>query len=175
MHGLAGSTFKLLITNRVVKAAARFLSFKWLTMRRFMAQIIVLTLSLCLIVVVLPRPGHASILAPGEASADQAALGQASNTANSSGEESASLRDGWRRAFAHSDTTGYEFPEEDEVRTTAGLVKDVVIWTAIAVFVAFFIVNVFLKGDDPEQDDDDGGKVIPPFSINPAPAAPPPS
>lgn len=48
-------------------------------------------------------------------------------------------------AFAYADTTEYEFPDEEEEERN--IVKEVIIWTTVAGFVAFFLIEVFLEGD----------------------------
>ena len=122
-------------------------------------QIVVIAVATGMIVVALPRPtAHATTIARGSSSSQ----GAAKRTQAPSYSSETSLRDGWQRAFAHSDTTGYEFPDEVEERTTWSLVKDVVLWLAVAGFVAFFIVQVFLTGDDDAPPEDEGGKEIPP-------------
>ncbi len=63
-------------------------------------------------------------------------------------------------AFAYADTTEYQFPDEEE--KPRNVVKDVIIWTAVAGFLAFFLIEVFLEGDT---------DVVPP---PPAPKPPPP-
>ena len=84
----------------------------------------------------------------------------------------ASMPGGIRHAYAFGDTTDdYEFPEEEESKHVW---RDVALWVIVAGFVAFFIVKVFLEGDEDESNTDDGGKDIPPTSfIAPQPAPPP--
>jgi hypothetical protein len=48
-------------------------------------------------------------------------------------------------AFAYADTTEYEFPEEEDEKRN--VVKDVILWTAVMGFVAYFVIEVFIKGD----------------------------
>ncbi len=48
-------------------------------------------------------------------------------------------------AFAYADTTEYEFPEEEEEKRN--VVKEVFLWTVVAGFVAFFFIEVFIRGD----------------------------
>lgn len=62
---------------------------------------------------------------------------------------------------AHGDTVGYEFPEDEE--KPRNVVKDVIVWTAIAGFVAFFVIKVFLEGDTDTPEPPSGGKDAPPF------------
>jgi hypothetical protein len=132
-----------------------------------------LSVALCLVFVAWPRPNRAAELPPGEPSAGSAAGsirdGRTSQAAR------LSLREGWRRGFAEADTTGYVFPEDEPERTTAQLVKDIVLWTAVAGFVAFFIIKVFLEGDEPEPPDENPGKPPPIFSTTPATAPRPAS
>ncbi len=63
-------------------------------------------------------------------------------------------------AFAYADTTEYEFPDEEEKKRN--VVKDVIIWTAVAGFVAFFVIEVFLEGDTSVEDPQPTPKPPPP-------------
>jgi hypothetical protein len=49
-------------------------------------------------------------------------------------------------AFAFSDTTEFDFPDEDR----SHLARDITIFVIVSAFVAFFIVKVFIE-DDPEE------------------------
>jgi hypothetical protein len=76
----------------------------------------------------------------------------------------------WNGSYAAFDTTGYDFPEEEEEKRN--IVKEVAIWVGVAAFVAFFVIKVFLEGDtDETPTDDGGGKDVPP--IVPAPGTAP--
>lgn len=66
-----------------------------------------------------------------------------------------------RLAFA--DTTDYEFPEDEEEERN--VVKDAILWTAVAGVVAFFVIKVFLQGDTD----------VPPPPPNRKPPPPPPT
>ncbi len=135
-------------------------------------QMTVWAVTVGLVTLTLPRPSAgAGSVAPGAPTASGAAVAQFLEPV--SGIRSANLRDGWRRAFAYSDTTGYEFPEDEVERTTKDLVKDVVLWTVVAGFMAFFIIKVFIEGDDPDPPDDPNSKPPPGFTISPVPAASP--
>jgi hypothetical protein len=65
-------------------------------------------------------------------------------------------------AYAFSDTTDYEFPEEEEEK---GVWKDVALWVVVAGFVAFFVIKVFLEEEKDEPPKEEGGKEIPPTSL----------
>ena len=76
-------------------------------------------------------------------------------------------------AFAFGDTTDYEFPEEEEAK---GVWRDVALWLVVAGVVAFFIVKVFLEGDEDEPEEEGGGgKPDPTTVIVPPPAFPSPA
>ncbi len=64
-------------------------------------------------------------------------------------------------AFAYADTTEYEFPDEEEKKRN--VVKDVIIWTTVAGFVAFFFIEVFLEGDTAAEDPPPTRKRPPPL------------
>ncbi|MFQ5511694.1 MAG: hypothetical protein ACE5EO_07585 [Candidatus Krumholzibacteriia bacterium] len=66
-------------------------------------------------------------------------------------------------AFAYADTTEYEFPDEEEEERN--VVKEVILWTAVAGFLSFFVIKVFLQGDTD----------IPPPEPNKKPPPPPPT
>jgi hypothetical protein len=59
------------------------------------------------------------------------------------------------------DSTADDFvlPEEKEKKQ---LVKEIAVWTIAVVFLAFFIVKVFIEEDDEPAEDDGGGKDVPP-------------
>jgi hypothetical protein len=73
---------------------------------------------------------------------------------------------GWKPtlAFLHSsaaaDTTELEFPEEEEEKREH-LIRDIGIFVVVSAFLAYFLVKVFLEGDEEEPPPDDDGKVIP--------------
>ena len=79
------------------------------------------------------------------------------NSALSSWEPSAEFLAG----AALSDTTEVEFPGEGEEKTSKQLVKDITVFVIVSAFVGYFLVKVFLEGDEEETPDDDGGKIIP--------------
>ena len=104
----------------------------------FAKIVVVLTVAVALVVVALPRPKAVAAGLPQGASSPQGAV---SRSRPQPAPKDVTLRDGWRSAFAHSDTTGYEFPDEVEEKSTFDLVKEIVLWAAVAGFVAFFIVK----------------------------------
>jgi len=65
-----------------------------------------------------------------------------------------------RAAFAYADTTEYEFPDEEEKERN--VVKDVIVWSAVAGFLAFFFIKVFLEGDTEVKDEPPVPKPPPP-------------
>jgi hypothetical protein len=74
------------------------------------------------------------------------------------------LRDSIPAALAASappDTTdeGFTLPEE---KSKKQITKEIVMWTLIAAFVAFFIVKVFIEKDDSPADSGSNGKPITP-------------
>jgi hypothetical protein len=61
-------------------------------------------------------------------------------------------------AYTEPDTTEFEFPEEEKKH----LVRDVTIFVIASVFVAYFVIKVFLEGDTEEEDTPgNGGKDVP--------------
>jgi hypothetical protein len=67
------------------------------------------------------------------------------------------LAAGAMRAYARSDTTEFEFPEEDRKH----LVRDVTVFVLVSVFVAYFIVKVFIQEDEEAPAEPPGGKPVP--------------
>jgi hypothetical protein len=64
-------------------------------------------------------------------------------------------------AYDPPDSTddGFVLPEE---KSKKQLTKEIVMWTVIAAFVAFFIVKVFIEKDDDSTDSGSNGKPITP-------------
>ena len=70
---------------------------------------------------------------------------------------------GWVLAFAASDTTEYDFPEEEG--KNKHLIRDIAIWVIVAGMVGFFIIEVFIRGDtDDESTEKPPGKPLPTVS-----------
>lgn len=70
---------------------------------------------------------------------------------------------------AAADTTELEFPEEED-ESHKHLVRDVGIFIVVSAFLAYFLVKVFLEGEEEEPPPEDNGKQIPgSASVNPAP------
>ena len=55
--------------------------------------------------------------------------------------------------------TGFTLPEE---KSKKQITKEIVMWTLIAAFVAFFIVKVFIEKDNSSSNSGSNGKPIPP-------------
>lgn len=104
-----------------------------------------------------PSYGGSGDFPVGEASADRAAAVDLSSEVFAE-----RVTHYWNYRFAISDTTGYEFPEEEE---TEHVWRDVVLWSVVAGFVAFFVIKVFLEGDTEEPEPEKPGKEIPPTTI----------
>ncbi|MDH3216670.1 MAG: hypothetical protein OEN01_10295, partial [Candidatus Krumholzibacteria bacterium] len=78
-------------------------------------------------------------MSPGKGTADEAAaLVLSGNRASDKAYRH------WNQGIAAADTTGYEFPEEEEEKH---LIRRVALWVVVSGFVAFFIIKVFLQGD----------------------------
>jgi hypothetical protein len=61
---------------------------------------------------------------------------------------------------AEPDSTEFEFPEEEGKH----LYRDIAVFTIVSVFLAYFVIKVFLEGDSEEDtQDDSGGKDPPPI------------
>jgi hypothetical protein len=63
-----------------------------------------------------------------------------------------------RGSYAFSDTTEYEFPEEEKGKH---LTRDIAVFVVLSAFVGFFIIKVFLEGEKDEPPAPDGGKDTP--------------
>jgi len=121
-------------------------------MSRLLKQITVGTLCCALTVLAWPlRARGEGALRPGSESADEAAAPSFRGAGSSY----------LLGAYAFADTTGYDFPEEEE-KTTGQVIKEIAIWGAAAALVAFFIAVVFLSGDDDPPPDDGNSKPPPP-------------
>lgn len=55
--------------------------------------------------------------------------------------------------YAQPDTTEFEFPEEEEKH----LYRDIAVFVIISGFAAYFLIKVFLEGDEDDEGGDDGG------------------
>ena len=63
--------------------------------------------------------------------------------------------------FADPDSTEFDFPDDENKH----LVRDITVFVIASVFVAIFIIKVFLEEDEPEDDGGDGGNGKPPPPI----------
>jgi hypothetical protein len=179
---LAGSTLKLSNNNAIVKRRALGYLEKAPSeiMIQFIKQVLTYTLISAFVVVGLPRPLKADVmharpsaLPPGKASARAAAKPDLSMSASMkimSGSapmipaavsllEQPVLIYG---AFAYmqpdsSEEDEFEFPDDKENHVT----RDVTVFVIASIFVAYFIIKVFIEEDPPENTDDGGGKTIP--------------
>jgi len=73
---------------------------------------------------------------------------------------------GWSYGYAFADTTGYDFPEDSDKKSTMQLVKEVTLWLVVAGFVAYFIVQVFFEPEDQQTETPPPGKPDPTGTIN---------
>ncbi|MCZ6766384.1 MAG: hypothetical protein O7D32_05575 [bacterium] len=128
-------------------------------MKALLKTYLVYLLSCSMVVCTLPRRSRAASTWKGEASGDDAVASASALTTPS--DSFNSLRyDGWKAAFARSDSTGYEFPEDEDDNH---LIRDVAVFLVVSAFLAFFIIKVFLEGDEADEPVDEGGKELPPF------------
>ncbi len=128
-------------------------------MKALLKTYLVYLLSCSMVVCTLPRRSRAASIWKGGATGDDA-VASAPVSTPPSGTFNSLRYDGWKAAFARSDSTGYEFPEDED---DDHLIRDVAVFVVVAAFLAFFIVKVFLEGDEADPPVDDGGKEIPPF------------
>ena len=128
-------------------------------MKALLKTHLVYLLSCSMVVCTLPRRSGAAATWKGEASGDDA-VAFASVLTTASGTFNSLRYDGWKSAFARGDSTGYEFPEDED---DDHLIRDVAVFLVVATFLAFFIVKVFIEGDEADPPVDTGGKEIPPF------------
>ena len=125
-------------------------------MRDLQKKGLIYLLSFSIVLWALPRKTSAAgEFAPARRTADEAAA--YSSSASKAGDLRAT---GWMGAFADPDTTEYEFPEDEEEKDS--IVREVIVWTVVAGFVAFFIIKVFLEGDKTEEEETPPGKEPPP-------------
>lgn len=118
-------------------------------MGRFSNRYVAVLLVCAFVLYINPRAGRASDALPeGKPTADEAAAWHA----DEAGAEASS-----RFAYAYSDTTEFEFPEEENDT----LLRDIAVFVVASAFVAYFIIKVFLEGDTEEPPPDDGGKKLP--------------
>lgn len=97
-------------------------------------------------------------LESGKATADEAASLQLQEI--SPPESISSLRSAisMTGGYADTDSTEFEFPEEKK----SHLARDITVFVIASVFVAYFLIKVFLEGDKDEEEQDDGGSGKPP-------------
>jgi hypothetical protein len=137
--------------------------------RRFSRAATITVVIIAILNITTTPPLLAEGLPPGKATAEEAAA------PNLTADRQTDDLHGWSYGYAFTDTTGYDFPEEDE-KSTMQLVREVTLWLVVAGFIAFFIIKVFLEGDkDEEPTDGSGGKVIPPLAATVTPPPPEPS
>ena len=63
--------------------------------------------------------------------------------------------------FAEPDSSGFEFPEDENKH----LVRDITVFLIASAFVAIFLIKVFMEEDTEEDNPDDGGNGKPPPPI----------
>jgi hypothetical protein len=100
---------------------------------------------------------QAESLVAGKSSADAAASLQHDSPKGSSVQLPLRFGLALDNAYTEPDTTGFEFPEEEKKH----LVRDVTIFVIASVFVAYFVIKVFLEGDTDEETPSNGGKDVP--------------
>lgn len=131
-------------------------------MRVYLRKPIVYLLACTVTVCTLPRATRpASELPRGSGSADEAAAPPPMTT-----EGSVFGVGGY--TFTYSDTTEYEFPEEEKKH----LYRDIAVFVIVSAFVAYFIIKVFIEQDE-EPADNPGPPPKPlPTSLLDAPTTP---
>lgn len=114
---------------------------------------VVFTVIAALLVCTQPRPVGAQTLARGS---DTAATAAASRTAAATPATDrllgVALAPAATGAWAQSDSTEFDFPEDDN----SHLARDITIFVIVSAFVAYFIIKVFLE-DEPDEPADTGG------------------
>jgi hypothetical protein len=100
-------------------------------------------------------------LALGKKSADEAAKLRSQDATPSDSARSLRYAVPMTGGYAQPDSTEFEFPEEEKKH----LARDITVFVIVSVFVAYFLIKVFLEGDkdEGESDDGDNGKKPPPI------------
>ena len=98
----------------------------------------------------------------GKKSADEAAKLRSQDATPSDSARSLRYAVPMMGGYAQPDSTEFEFPEEEKKH----LARDITVFVIASVFVAYFIIKVFLEGDKDEgETEDDGGNGKPPPPI----------
>jgi hypothetical protein len=73
------------------------------------------------------------------------------------------IRQTWNGFYSQPDSSETIIFEEEEERN---LVKEITVWVIGAAFVGYFIIKVFLEGEEEEQEPDKPVKEIPTGGVN---------
>jgi hypothetical protein len=104
-----------------------------------------------------PASGGDTFVA-GKSSADEAAGWRATTPEKSVPSDLAfSLAGTFNASYAQPDTTGFQFPEEENKH----LIRDITVFVIAAAFVGYFLIKVFLEGDTEEKEEERNGKDVP--------------
>ncbi|MGD8415039.1 MAG: hypothetical protein PVF33_12450 [Candidatus Latescibacterota bacterium] len=97
-------------------------------------------------------------LKPGKKSADEAATLHSQDPAPADSTPPLRYAVPLSGGYSEPDSTEFDFPEEEGKH----LYRDIAVFTIISVFVAYFVIKVFLEGDTEDNTQDDGGGKQPP-------------
>ncbi len=123
--------------------------------RRLTTKVVAYTVCVALVSLLYPaRTVQASDSWRGAASAREAAAARVAP--GSSALSSLGVVPGLLAFAAAADTTQFEFPEEEKGQKH--LVRDIAVFVMVSAFVGYFLVKVFLEGDNPEPPSTDDGK-----------------
>lgn len=114
-------------------------------------QTLAVVLTVALIIYTLPRPVRAQSVQAAASAADVGATSHATTVATVEPLLRIALAPAATSGFAQADSTEFEFPAEDR----SHLARDITIFVIVSVFVAFFIIKVFIE-DEPDEPDDGG-------------------
>ena len=92
-------------------------------------------------------------LVSGKETADEAARSPSPDSSPSDTERSLRFAVPVTGGYAQPDSTEFQFPEEEKKH----LARDITVFVIVSVFVAYFLIKVFLEGDKDEGETDDGG------------------
>jgi hypothetical protein len=98
---------------------------------------------------------------PGTKSSDEAASPQSFRDSSDGSFESLRYAIPATGGFAEPDSSGFEFPDDENKH----LVRDITVFLIASAFVAVFLIKVFLEEDKEDDGGDDGGSGKPPPPI----------